>query len=110
MSESVFQEVFAAVLSNRRDYTNVRSPALAIYAETLLETRHGDLADRTKNLAWEQKCMTPFRAASIERIRRELLGVEILSVPGTHNDFIFTSREKVVSAMRRFLIGSTPQR
>jgi len=109
MSMSVFQEVFAAVLSNRRDYTHVRSPALAIYAETFLDTRHGDLADRKKNLDWELRCVTQFRAASIERIRRELPGVEVLTVPGNHNDSIFTSRDKVVSTMRRFLIGSTPQ-
>jgi hypothetical protein len=51
-----------------------------------------------------------FRAASIERVRRELPNIEIVNVPGTHNDFFFTSREQVVAAMRRFLEVSTPQR
>lgn len=54
--------------------------------------------------------MAPLRAASIERVRRELSNVEIVNVPGTHLDFIFTSREQVVAAMRRFLGASTPQK
>jgi hypothetical protein len=60
-------------------------------------------AQLAKNLDWEQKYMAPFRAASIERVRRELPNVEIVKVPGTHKDFVFTSRESVVSAMQRFL-------
>jgi hypothetical protein len=67
---------------------------------------NGDPAQRAKNLDWEQKCIAPFRAASIERVQRELTGVEIVKVPGTHKDFVFTSREQVVSAMQRFLNGT----
>jgi hypothetical protein len=29
-----------------------------------------------------------------------------VKVPGTHKDFVFTSREQVVSAMQRFLGGT----
>jgi len=106
MSENVAQEVFTTVMRDRRDYTNVRSPALAIYAETMLDVTYGDLAQRTKNLAWEQKYWAPIRTASIERIRRELPGVQIVSVSGTHNDFLFTSRKLVVNSMLRFLSKS----
>jgi len=110
MSDSVAQALFTALVTDPWDYTKVRSPALAIYAETMLDTRHGDPAQRAKSLAWEHSHMVPFRAASIERVRRELPDVEIVNVPGTHNDFVFTSREQVVGAMRRFLSGSAPQR
>jgi pimeloyl-ACP methyl ester carboxylesterase len=110
MSDSVAQTLWATLLTDRRDYTKVRSPALAIYAETNLDVRNGDSAQRAKNLAWEQKYMVPFRAASIERVRRELPNVEIVNVPGTHADFVFTSREQVVGAIRPFLSGSAPQR
>jgi len=103
MSDSVVQALATTLLTDRRDYTKVRSPALAIYAETFLDVRNGDSAQLAKNLAWEQKHMAPFRAASIERVRRELPGVEIVNVPGTHMGFIFRSREQVVAAMRRFL-------
>ena len=110
MSESVEQALATPLFTDRRDYTKVRSPALAIYAETFFDVRNGDSAQLAQNLAWEQKYMVPFRAASIERVRRELPNVEIVNVPGAHMDFVFTSREQVVAAMRRFLSGSAPQR
>jgi pimeloyl-ACP methyl ester carboxylesterase len=109
LSDSVAQALFTTLLTDRRDYTKVRSPALAIYAETMFDARYGDSAQRAKILAWEHIHMVPFRASSIERIRRELPNVEIVNVPGTHQDFLFTSREQVAGAMRRFLSGSAPQ-
>ena len=90
-------------------FIKVRAPALAIYAETFLDVRNGDSAQLAKNLAWEQTHMAPFRAASMERARRGLSNVQIVSAPGTHLDFIYTSREQVVAAMQRFLGGSPPQ-
>ena len=105
MTDSVAQEVLNTVLTNRPDYAKVPSRALAIYAETFLDVRNGDPAQREKNLDWEKKYMAPFRAACIERVRRELPSVEIVKVRGTHKDFVFTSREQVVSAMQRFLGG-----
>jgi len=105
MSDSLWQELALGLFSGRRDYTKVRSPALAIYATTFYDGRHGDSARVAQSLAWEQKYMVPFRRRSMERARRELPEVEILSVPGNHMDFIFTSRDQVVIAMRRFLAG-----
>jgi len=86
MPDSVMQAVLNSVLTDRRDYSKVRSPALAIYAESYFDTRNGDSSQSAKNLAWEEKYIVPFRAASKERIRRELRGVEIVNVPGTHKD------------------------
>ena len=106
MSDSVTQAVLSTVLTDPRDYTKVRSPALAIYAETFFDVRNGDPAQRAKNLDWEQKYLAAFRDASIDRVRRELPSVEVVKVPGTHKDFVFTSREKVVSAMQCFLSGT----
>ena len=105
MSDSVAQTVVNTAFSDRRDYTKVRSPALAIYAETFLDVRNGDPAQLAKNLAWEQKYMAPFRAASIERVRRELSNVEIVSVPGTHWTSSSRPENQVVAAVRRFLGG-----
>jgi pimeloyl-ACP methyl ester carboxylesterase len=103
MSDSAAQALATALFAERRDYTKVRCPALAIYAETLLNVRHWDSAQAATNLAWEQEYMVPFRGASVERVRRELSNLETVNVPGTHMDFLFTSREQVVTAMRRFL-------
>lgn len=106
MTDGVTQEVLSTVLTNRPDYTKISSQALAIYAETFLDVRNGDRAQLARNVHWEQKYMTSFRAASIERVRREVPSVEIVKVPGTHKDFVFTSREQVVTAMQRFLGGT----
>ena len=106
MADSVTQAVLSTVLNDQRDYIKVYSPALAIYAETFFDVRTGDPDHVARNLDWEQKYAAPFRAASIERVRLELASVEIVKVPGTHKDFVYTSREQVVSAMQRFL-GAT---
>jgi pimeloyl-ACP methyl ester carboxylesterase len=106
MSDSVSQAMWTTLTTNRRDYTKVRAPALAIYAQTMTDVLHGDSAQRAKNLAYEQAWMVPFRAASVARVRRELPGIEFVNVPGTHMDFVFTSREQIVAAMRRFLGGA----
>jgi len=110
MSEGTAQAVAATMLAERRDYSKVHSPALAIFTETFGDTHNGDPALRADVLAWEQKYMGSFRNASRERIQRELSHVEIVSVPGTHMDFLFTSRQQVVAAMRRFLGGSSSQK
>lgn len=46
---------------------------------------------------------------SRERIQRELSNVETVNVSGAHMDFLFTSWERVVAVMRRFLGASAPQ-
>jgi pimeloyl-ACP methyl ester carboxylesterase len=103
MSDSVSQALFHVVLTERRDYTKVRAPALAIYAQSFVDAQHGSTAQQDKSLAWEQKYMVPFRAASIERVQKELPGVEIVRVSGTHMGFIYESRDQVVASMRKFL-------
>jgi pimeloyl-ACP methyl ester carboxylesterase len=91
--------------TERRQYTTVHVPALAIYATTFLDVQHGDSATRAKHLAWEQQYFAPFQRASMARVKRELRGVEVLQVPGTHGEFLFDSRDQVVAAMRRFLVN-----
>jgi pimeloyl-ACP methyl ester carboxylesterase len=103
MSDSVAQAIFAVLVNDRRDYTKVKAPALAIYSETFLDVTVADSAQKAKNLAWEKKFFAPFREASITRARREIANLEVLKVPGTHPDFVFTSRQQIVDAMRRFL-------
>jgi pimeloyl-ACP methyl ester carboxylesterase len=94
---------------HRRDYTKVHCPALAIWAQSTLDVSHGDSARIAETKAWEEKYMGPFRAASIEQVKRQLPGIEVVNVAGTHGDFLFISREQVVTAMRRFLTESVPK-
>jgi len=103
MSESTAQLLGTTLLTGQRDYTRVHCPALAIYAQSMPDVSHGDSARIAEARAWEEKYMAPFRTASIERVKRQLPGIEIVNVQGTHTDFVFTSRQQVIATMRRFL-------
>jgi len=96
---------FAALLSERRDYRRVKSPALAIYAEIFLSLPGRDSASTEAIKAWEAKHAVPFRNVSQERIRKELQGVQIVTVPGAHANFLYVSRDSVAAVMTRFLLS-----
>lgn len=95
---------FAALLSERRDYRKVNAPALAIYAEIFLSQPGSDSAATAVIRRWEAKHAVPFRTASQARIRKDLRGAEIVTVPGSHASFIFTSRDSVAALMTHFLL------
>jgi pimeloyl-ACP methyl ester carboxylesterase len=107
MTDSAGAALFASLTTQHRDYRKVKAPALAIYSATFFDTSHPDSAQAIKNTAWESQFLIPFRKASIARITTELPGVEIVGVPGTHADFLFVSKDEVVTAIRRFL-GVSP--
>jgi hypothetical protein len=88
-----------------REYRRVRSPALAIFAESMMDLHVADAERRKQGRDWEQRYLAQFRVKSIDRIRRELANVQILQVPGAHDSFFLTSRAQVVKAMRQFLLA-----
>ncbi|HEY3285954.1 MAG TPA: alpha/beta hydrolase [Gemmatimonadaceae bacterium] len=95
---------FAALLSERRDYRKVHAPALAIYAEIFLSQPGKHSAASAAIRGWETKHAVPFRAVSQARLRKDLRGAEIVTVPGSHADFIFVSRDTIATLMSRFLM------
>lgn len=101
--DSVSNALVGALLTSSRDYRKVKAPALAIYATSWFDVHNGDSARVVAIRAWEEKHMKPFRTASRERIAREISTISTLTVPGTHPDFVFTSRDQVASAIVTFL-------
>ena len=99
-----------AMLKDRRDYSAVHAPALAIYAESFLDVHRADPRERRDAVAWEHIYMVPFRRDSEARVRRELPHVKIINVRGAHDSFFLTSRKPVVAAMRRFLKANDDSR
>ena len=85
-----------------RDYSHVRAPVLAIYAQSTFNHNISDAPLLADARAWERAYFDPFRLKSIEHLRRDLAHVEIVHVPGAHGSFFLTSRDRVVTAMRRF--------
>ena len=71
----------------------------------ILDVRQRGIRPNSRRISTgKQKYIAPFRAASIERVRRELPSVEIVKVPGTHKDFVFyvtrTSGERDAALLR----------
>jgi pimeloyl-ACP methyl ester carboxylesterase len=110
LPREVRDALYAALWVNpRREYTRVRCAALAIYPEHVSSPEALQPDQRAGLLAYENTYWNPFRTRSIERVRRELHGVEIVHVPGIHSSFFLTDRQPVVAAMRKFLSeGVTP--
>lgn len=107
MDSSASSELWSGLMRDRKDYTRVRARSLAIYTESFLDSSNFASEDAARTRDWEEGYMLPYRRASVARIRRELKGVEVLTVPGCHNDFLYVSREVVASAMNRFLGGGS---
>lgn len=106
IKRDVMDALMAASWTNPwRQYRRVQAPALAIYAESMADLHVADRERLEQERKWESTYMAPFRRKSITRIRRELGGVQILTVPGAHDSFFLTSRTQVVKAMRRFLLA-----
>ena len=95
--------IFSTLATGKRDYSRVRCPVLAIYAEYVLAIHSTDARRRNDALVWEQKYWRPFQAKSIELMRRELIDVEISHIGGRQVSFFLTNRREVVDIMRRFL-------
>jgi len=98
MSKELTAELYAALGTDKpRDYTRIRCPVLAFFPESQVDTRNPAL------LELENQYMRPFREKSMAQLRREMPQVEIIVVPGTHQCFFMTSRERVAREMLRFL-------
>ena len=76
---------------------------LSLAVPPFFDLERGDSAQRAKMAGWEAKHMAGFRATSKTRIVKELAGVDTLSVPGTHMDFVFNSRDQIAAAIIAFL-------
>ncbi|HUI60063.1 MAG TPA: hypothetical protein VLX90_07565, partial [Steroidobacteraceae bacterium] len=110
MSEETGAAIFAALWQSAPlNYRRVKSPALAFYARSILDSHLPDARARRDFREWERRYMGPFREKSIERIQRELVNVQVIRIPGSHNSFFLTSKDEVVGRMRAFLgDGSGP--
>jgi pimeloyl-ACP methyl ester carboxylesterase len=100
----VIDQMYSALWRNeRRDYTKIHCPVLAIFAQSLFPLDIKDPDARNRLLTYEQRYWQPLQRKSIEILKRDLKGVQIVQVPGSHMDFTVTYRAKVVQAMRMFL-------
>lgn len=99
-AERAFEDMWR---NPRRDYSKIRAPALAIYARWFLDEEFLSAAGRKIVHSWEQTYLAPFRAQSIDRIRRELSGVRVENLPTSHMGILVMTKNRVARLMREFL-------
>jgi len=98
------EELFAALVANKRDYTGVRAPSLALYSPFFFMTDGRDRELSRAVTQWDVSMMEPFRRASQERLRLELPGVTIQTIPDTcHGTIGVLNPEKKAEIVRKFL-------
>jgi pimeloyl-ACP methyl ester carboxylesterase len=105
-------EVFTALLKTlgewRRDYRIVRAPALAIYATSFFPVNIADASLARKLCQFEDDVATPFRRASIERVRRELANIRIVELDGrSHLSIGVLEPEALAASIKSFLLSTS---
>lgn len=106
MSKDTVAALYAAVFTNqRRDYSEIHCPTLAVYAEHLYDWNIADVKHRRELINYEKQYWTPFQASSTEHLRRSLASAQIHHVNAAHSSLILTHRQQVVAMMRKFLLA-----
>jgi hypothetical protein len=88
------------------DYTKIKAPSLAIYADVDIPESPGKLDEETtkKLAAWWKEHETPKARASIAEFRKDMQHGQIVEIKGaTHYVFVGPFKDQVVKLMRAFL-------
>ena len=92
----------------RRNYTKVRAPALALYGTAFFPADRSDTVLAQKLRDFERNVMQPFRRASIDRIRRELQGVQVEKISDrNHMSIGVLTPDALAASIREFLLSPT---
>lgn len=103
---NVYISTFRSLLQYHPDYTKVKAPSLAIYADIELPESTSKLDDETakKLAAWWKVHETPRSRASIEQFRTDLKNSQVAEIKGAgHYVFITPFKDQVVKLIREFL-------
>jgi len=95
-----------AAMQFHPDYTKVKAPSLAIYADADIPESPGKLdAETTAKLAaWWKENQTPKARSSIEQFRRDMKNGQVVEIKGaTHYVFVGPYKDQVVTLTRDFL-------
>ena len=92
------------------EYDRVTAPVLAVFAETFFATTEEDPAWAEEVRTWEERYVVPARQWSIEKLRRAIPGVEVVTLPGTaHPTLFFVQPDRLANEVQRFFQGTNGQ-
>ena len=108
MAKGVAKQLFASLEFDPRNYAAVTAPALALYAASFFPTEspHAERAGAART--FEQRVATPFREASMARMRRELRDVTVQTLPGTTHVSIGVSGTEALAATIEDFLAEGP--
>ncbi len=95
-----------AAMQFHPDYTKIKTPSLAIYADVDLPQNAGKLDEETQKKlnAWWKEKQVPITRASIEQFRKDMKNGQIVELKGaTHYVFVGASKDKVITLIRDYL-------
>jgi hypothetical protein len=95
-----------AAMQFQPDYTKIKTPSLAIYADADQPQVPGKLDEATtaKLAVWWKEKRAPMMRASIEQFRREMKNGQIVEIKGaTHYVFVGPFIDQVVTLVRDFM-------
>jgi len=90
----------------RPDYTKIKAPSLAIYADADVPQTPAKLdAETQKKLdAWWKEKQAPINRASIEQFRKQMKNGQVVEIKGaTHYVFVGPYKDQVIELTRDFL-------
>jgi len=99
-------QTMRAAMQFRPDYTKIKAPSLAIYADIEIPESAGKVDPETtkKRDAWWKAHETPKARASIEQFRKEMQNGHIVELKGaTHYVFVGPYKDQVITLIRDFL-------
>jgi len=89
------------------NYTKIKAPSLAIYADVDLAESPGKQLDeetRKKLDAWWKEKRAPMMRASIDQFRKDMKNGKVVEIKGsTHYVFVGPFKDQVITLMRDFL-------
>ena len=88
------------------DYTKIKAPSLAIYADIELPQTAGKLDEQTQKKldAWWKEKQAPINRASIEQFRKQMKNGQVVEIKGaTHYVFVGPYKDQVIKLTRDFL-------
>jgi len=103
MPKGVAKQLFSSLEDAPRDYTRVTAPTLALYATSFFPTDSSNADRAALTREFERRVASPFREASMKRLRRELQGATVREVPGTtHISIGVTGVESLATTIEDF--------
>jgi pimeloyl-ACP methyl ester carboxylesterase len=95
-----------AAMKFQPDYTRIKAPSLAIYADAELPQTAGKLDEQTQKKldAWWKAKQVPITRASIQQFRESMKNGQVVEIKGaTHYVFVGPFKDQVITLMRDFL-------